>query len=472
MGGKKEDDRSFSLGIWVIVSIAVVTSLWALFWSPPEEPGLLVWTFTRHLIPVYQPIIDEQNAEAADNPELMRVRLDVLQPDALVQRSLTGFWAGTPVADIIQVEIKWIGQFLTGPVEEVGFVDLTDIMKREGMFDTISPASFAPWSSQGRVFGIPMGSHPVQLAYRSDIVEEAGIDVSQIRSWDDFERVMRPLVQDLDGDGQPDRYPINFWITQTPSIELLMLQAGGGAFKRDPVTGHDRLNVNAGENAQVLARVVSWCVGPARIAIDSPELTPGGNQMRLEGKVVCVFMPDWLAGIWRMDLQPLSGKVRVMPLPEWEPGGLRASVWGGTMTAIPKSTPNFEAAWDFAKKMTYQPEAAEAGFREHFAIGAISSLWDQPFYHEPVEYFGGQRAGSVYIEAARNLPLNNSSPYNQLAIERIGTAALALQRYAESNRKYRREELVPEAQRLLDAAHDEVAEIMARNVFLKEAGAS
>lgn len=467
MANPHQDKSWYSLGTKIIVAIAVLSSIGTVLWPARRDDSLKIWTFTRHLAIVYEPILAGYNAKHAGDPDRLPVVLDVLQPDALVQRTLTGFWADTPMADVVQVEIKWVGQFLTGPIEEVGFVDMTDIMREEGMLETINPASFAPWSSRGRIFGIPMGAPAVQLCYRKDIVDEAGIDMSQIETWDDFERVIRPLVADTDGDGYIDRYAINFWPTQTMLLELLMLQADGGAFRRDQETGTDELIVNAPQNAQVLARGISWCVGPDRIAVDSPELTPGGNQMRLEGKIVCVMMPDWLAGVWKMDMQPLSGKVRVMPLPAWEPDGRRSSVWGGSMTAIPKSTPHFEQAWEVAKRLAYQPEAAEENFRAHLSIGGIRSLWTESFYHEPIEYFGGQHVGTTYIEAAKNMPLNNSSPYNQFAIQRIGQCALALMEYAKTNKVYDREGLVPEAQRLLDAAHEEVAAAMARNVFLK-----
>ena len=78
-------------------------------------------------------------------------------------------------------------------------------------------------------------------------------------------------------------------------------------------------------------------VGPDRIAVDAPEFDPQSNQMRLDGRVLVALMPDWLGGVWQMNLPGLSGKIKVMPLPAWEPGGLRTSVWGGSMVGIPAS---------------------------------------------------------------------------------------------------------------------------------------
>ncbi len=91
------------------------------------------------------------------------------------------------------MERRAVARAFAGPIEAVGFVDLTDRLAKDGLLERINTPSFSPWSSRGRVFGLPHDVHPVMLGYRADIVEAAGIDVSKIETWDDFERIMRPL---------------------------------------------------------------------------------------------------------------------------------------------------------------------------------------------------------------------------------------------------------------------------------------
>ena len=98
------------------------------------------------------------------------------------------------------------GPNLPPDIEDVGFVDLTERLESEGLLETINRPSFAPWTSRGRIYGIPHDVHPMLLCYRADIIEGAGIDMSKIETWEDFARELRPLMHDLDGDGRPDRF--------------------------------------------------------------------------------------------------------------------------------------------------------------------------------------------------------------------------------------------------------------------------
>jgi len=94
----------------------------------------------------------------------------------------------------------------------------------------------------------------------------------------------------------------------------------------------------------------------------------------------------------------------------------------------------------------------------------VKTLWDEPFYHEPDPYCGGQRVGSLYIDAAPHVPLRPSSPYTNMAYAYISHATMALRAYAEKHDIYE-----PEALRLLHYYQDRLAKLISRNVFLIEA---
>lgn len=458
---------TLSVGGWSILAIAVVSTLGVIFWPIPRIEGIKFWTFTRIHGEMYQELaLDYSEAAVANGKEPLNVF--VLDGAALSRRTLSGFWSGTPLADLIEVERNMMTQFVSGPLEHVGFTDLTDRIKAEGLDELINTPSFSPWTSRGRIFGLPHDVHPVLLAYRADLVEQAGIDVSQIETWDDFERVMRPLIADLDGDGRADRYLLNLWYTGTGEIEVLLLQAGGGTF--DP-QGDSLIASDA--NVKVIARSISWMLGPDRLAIDAPEFSPSGNQLRIDGRVIATLMPDWLAGVYKKDIPQLGGKLKLMPLPAWEPGGRRTSVRGGTMIGIPKATEDFETAWEIAKHIYLSEELAKRLFASSNIISPVKAYWDKPFYKAPDPFFSGQASGIAFIEQAPDVPFRSSSPFHVMALSRIGDAVNDLYTEASAGRlgpvdQLTAEQLEPRTRQLLEAAEARVLNEMSRNVFLKK----
>ncbi|MFK7788544.1 MAG: ABC transporter substrate-binding protein, partial [Phycisphaeraceae bacterium] len=347
---------------------------------------------------MYGPVIEDWNASAQEKG-VEPIQMNVLSMGALNRRTQSGMWAKTPTSDLVEIEQPSVARFMAGPVEEVGFYDLTDRLKEEGIYEKLNEPSFAPWSSRGRIFGLPHDVHPVLLCYRADLVEAAGIDVSKIETWDDFEQAMGELVEDTDGDGDTDRYALGLWFTSARDVETLLLQAGGGTFNEQ-----GRSIIASDVNAQVIARMVRWCVGPNRIAIDAPEFSPSGNELKLRGSVVAALMPDWLAGVWMNDMTALGGKLKLMPLPAWEKGGRRTSVMGGTMIAIPKTTRDFDSAWAFAKELYLSPNLAQKLFESNHIISPAIDLWDEPYYAVKEPYFSGQQSGLMYIDQAPNVP--------------------------------------------------------------------
>lgn len=448
-----------SLGAWVILTIGVVSSLILWLWPVPVREGMEFWIFAKVHEETYGDLIEQWNREAARTGR-QPVRMYVIDGLSLIRRTLSAFWAGTPVADLMEVERDQIGFFVAGPLETIGFVDLTERLEHQGLDQRINPPSFSPWTSRGHVFGIPHDIHPVVLAYRADVYEAAGIDLTKVQTWDEFAEVVRAVQTDLDGDGTIDRWAINLWPTNMQLIETLLLQEDGGTFDAE-----DRLIIDCPQNAHILATVVSWCYGPGRIAIDAPEFNPSGHQLRVEGRVLGAIMPDWLAGVWKQDLPQLAGKVKVMPLPAWRPGGRRTSVMGGTMLAITRSSKHFEDAWAFAQYLYFSEEHARRLWKRNVILSPMRDLWSLPFYYEPDPYFCHQVLGPIFMELAPQVPRRPSSPFRSLALTRLSQVLHSLVQYAQATRTYDRERLEERAKVLLKEAAERMRYDMSRNLF-------
>lgn len=450
--------RGLSSGVWVIATLFVISLFLVLVRQPEQEGDLQFWVFSPEHAEMYAPLIEEHDASHG-----VKLDMTVMSIAAIQSRMMSGFFGGLPTADLIEVEKAVAPQAFMGPVDAIGFHDLTDLLLEEGLLTQLNEPSLSPWSVDGRVFGLPHDVHPVMLAYRADITEAAGIDLTLAETWEEYFRMLRPLMEDKDNDARPDHTPLSFWYTNQDLIETLMLQGDGQLFtpSGQPVIANER-------NAFLLATIVSWCVGPDRVAIDINEWSASGHQEKVDGLAIGYIAPDWMCSIWKMHVPGLKGKLKLMPLPAFEPGGRRTSVRGGTMLGIPKTTQQFDRAWDYAKLLYTSPEVARQLYREVDIISPVRSLWDDPVYNEPDPYFMNQRKGRMYIELAPEIPLRPSSPYNKQAAIDVRDAALNLAEYANRNSVYNAEDLIPEAIRLLDRVQARVEQRMSRNAFAAE----
>ena len=200
------------------------------------------------------------------------VKVELRLISKLHDKLLAAFLSGIGGPDLSEVEISSVGRFFKGTKEDIGFVDLTDRIEREGITGDFVPARLAPWSLDGQVYGLPRDVHPVVLLYRHDVYEEAGIDPASIGTWDDFVRETSPLARDEDGDGRPDRYPLMLSAHKPGHFWLLLLQNGGGMFDEDG-GGHHRQRRRRFHPGILLQ--------PAqRGATGHPGILPGPGQLR------------------------------------------------------------------------------------------------------------------------------------------------------------------------------------------------
>jgi arabinosaccharide transport system substrate-binding protein len=140
-------------------------------WPISPKAGLEFWLFAKSHQRLYDPMTVAWNTT---QPSAQSVHLVLLSGNALQRRLLSGFLSGTPLPDLVEAYAQIVAQAFKGPLEDVGFVDLTDLVQAEGIDAQINAPSFAPWTSRGRIFGLPHDVHPVLLAYRADLVEARG----------------------------------------------------------------------------------------------------------------------------------------------------------------------------------------------------------------------------------------------------------------------------------------------------------
>jgi arabinosaccharide transport system substrate-binding protein len=445
------------IGLIALISgIAVAIHNWR---ADRERPDLIMATFAKDHAEAYRPLIAEFEKKRG-----VRVQLQVVDQNALKGRLQAALQVGAEVPDVVELLDGTMGYFVKGPLEGVGFVDLTDrVMKSVNgeppLWDQLVNSRFDKWSSRGRIFAIPHDVHPTVLAYRRDLVEQLGIDVDKLTTWDEFARVGREITKDLNGDGVPDRYMIDLPLGEAWGVKTLMLQRGGLLFN------------SAGDvtfDSEAAVQSVCWYVrqieGPNRISFPCGW---GQNLAKamIDGLVLFYICPDWRTRQFQNDIPAMHGKLAIMPMPAWEPGGLRTSTWGATGLAITKQCRNVELAWELAMLLYYEKSELGKRFEETNILPPLKASWTLPAINEPRPFYSNQSIGTIFAQLAPEVPAEPSNAYMIQAEAKFLEAFTNVRlHYAERGERG----LEEFARQELKRCADHVRSVIARNVFLSD----
>jgi arabinosaccharide transport system substrate-binding protein len=439
-----------------ILIVAVATAAYVYVGAARQEarrPDIVFATFTKEHATAYRSVIGPFAKKHG-----VTVQFQVVDQRVLQGRLQSALQVGAAVPDMVELLDGTMGIFTKGPIDGIGFVDLTQRIKSSGLYDQLVTSRFKKWSSRDHIFALPHDVHPVMLCYRRDLVEQLGIDVSKLTTWEEFCRVGREVSRrDDDGNGVPDHYMLDLPSDGGDALRLLLVQRGGNIFSADGDVSFD-----SEEAVDVVCWYVKQIQGAGRITF------PCGwgqnlSKAMLDGLCLFYICPDWRTAQFEADVPRLRGKLALMPMPAWEPGGRRTTTWGGTGLAITKQCKNVDLAWELAMYLYYQPEQLGPRFADTNILPPLIKAWDLPQFSAPDPFFSGIPLGRAYAELAPQVPAENDNPYMMQARDKFSeaftnSAIYYAQRGEDGLREYARGELKRTAER--------IRELMARNVFL------
>jgi arabinosaccharide transport system substrate-binding protein len=188
-----------------------------------------------------------------------------------------------------------------------------------------------------------------------------------------------------------------------------MLQRGVGLFDAQG---------NVAFNQPAAVDTIEWYIlqtaGPKRIAFECGWGQPLFKAMQ-DGLALFYIAPDWRTHSIALDAPHLKGKFRLMPLPAWERGGRRTSVWGGTGLAITRASEKPELAWEFAKSLYFDAKELGKRYLQTNILPPFKDAWNLPELQSPDEFYGGQRVGQLFAELAPETPPVWGGPYARIA---------------------------------------------------------
>ncbi len=267
---------------------------------------LELWTFVDTHARWFRSMAEDYKKEVNPNFDLTvtEIAYSDMHDKALIALQTGG--VGAP--DLVDLEQGRFGGFLRG-TGDPGLIDLTDMLTEGGYMEQLVTSRQALYTYQGKTYGVEHALTPVVLYYRADVFEDAGVDLTQVETWDDFIGV----GSDLAGD--------DVQLLLFPEHDVLLRSRGADWFDADG---------NVTLDSDLSIETMQWILSlqnPLGVADAGPE----GNGSKYsatwygvlkEGKYLAVMGADWYAGFFKDNVPELAGSWKAIPLPAFEKAGL------------------------------------------------------------------------------------------------------------------------------------------------------
>ena len=265
----------------------------------------------------------------------------------------------------------------------------------------------ALYTSKGSVYGIEHALTPVVLYYRADVWEGAGFDPQAFVTWDDFVDAARVIVAE-----NPDVIPLHI---HRGLHELLLRQQGHDYFNAE-----GEVTIDSEESIALM----DWLLAlkDEGVAGEPPESNPALWAAFKDGTLISMVGADWYAGHFKDNAPEQAGLWKAAPLPAFEEGGRRTSVWGGTGGMVVKTSEHVEDALSFLEFAFLSVEGNVRRFELTSLFPPYIPAMDNPRLHAADEYFSGQDLGAVFADVGPEAPPQWQSPFRSQLIDLVFSA--------------------------------------------------
>lgn len=328
-----------------------------------------------------------------------------------------------------QIFQSWGGGTLAEQIKAGVVQDITAAVKSD--FEAEFPKSgLDTFSLDGKIYGAPRNAAMVVLWYNKDLAAKAGVDVTAIKTWDDFLAAVKkakdagitPIIA-----GGKDKWPVHFYYGYL-SLRIAG-KAGLDAAKAGKDGGFENpAFVKVGEEFKKLVDLKPFQDGFGDSTFDKAAGQFG------DGKALFHLMGSFGYGVHHRNAVDGKGipdeKVGVIPFPAVAGGkGDPTDVFGGAdgwvvSAGAPKEATEF---LKFLVSKKVQDKSAAAGFWMPAAKGSGDNL-QNPFFKEMAGFIGkakdfqlyldqafGPAVGGAVNEAATDLALGATTPKDAAA---------------------------------------------------------
>jgi arabinosaccharide transport system substrate-binding protein len=337
---------------------------------------LSLWTFQALHADFYTSMMPQWNA--ANPNQQITLKPEVFPYDDLHNKLLVALQSGVGAPDLVDIEVSKFANYLKGSIQLAPLNDLLDPIK-----DKFVQARLALYEKDGKYYGIDFHVGAEVMYYNNEILQAAGVNVENIKTWKDYIEAGKQVVART---GKP---MATLESTEHWSFYPLLSQAGS-----DVLDKNGNVILDNDTNIRVLQMLYDM-VHVSKIAIP----TPGGFHHSEEywgfmnaGGAASIWMPMWYMGRFT-DLMPdLKGKIVIRPMPIFDGSvnGIKSSFlsagMGGTGTAVTLQSKNVDLAKKYLVWVKGSREGNIAIWKQLGFDPMRWDVWNDPAMNEPNKF--------------------------------------------------------------------------------------
>jgi multiple sugar transport system substrate-binding protein len=271
--------------------------------------------------------------------------------------------------DIINMEDQNVQYFMNKTPEFA--LDVTDEI---GSYkDKISKNNLDNLTVKNRVYGFPWSTCPKLILYRSDVFEKEGINVDDIKTWNDYVNVGMKVSKDTG-----EKFLVNVQDDSNNLNIVLANQLGTSYFNKD-----GKLDFTSPEWIRVTETTkLLYSQGLLYNVASKGDFI---NLAKKNSVISTIADPSYLIDLMN-NVQNANGKWRIMRLPAFEAGGNRDASIGGSNLIINKASNNISAAQGFAEFLISDEHIQMDEINKYGSFPTNTDIYNLVDFNKKVDY--------------------------------------------------------------------------------------
>ena len=340
--------------------VLCMLSALALVGAAADTTKLTMWTFIAQHQEFFEKAAARWNAEHPDRQ--IEVEVTTIGYDDMHNKMKVALQADEGAPDMCDVEL---GQFPNILAFNDKLVDLTPYL--EPYMADLVKARLEIYAKDGKYYGAPLHVGAMVAFYDKALLESAGVNYEDIKTWDDWYEAGLKLKEKV-----PDAF-MGTVETSTQWVASLMLAQQG----KDWQDGTSAF-INTPEVAKIIDTQKKWLeAGIAQTCPGGQPDTEEGKAYIANNKIASVIMPFWFMSRFTDEIgESCKDRYVVAPCPVFEVGQKRSIGQGGTGTVVYANGTNPELAAEFLVYAKISPEGEAQIWSVLGFDPCNTSIWD------------------------------------------------------------------------------------------------